>query len=155
MAIPRLFRPYNAIMNTDSDPTTNATEFETEAPAPRVAHDVEQARAFAIDAARLISDLRCEDIVVFDVSGVSPVTHFIVIASGTSDRQIKSVGADVAELGAERGFERYGTDRDGASTWAVVDLVEVMIHLFEPATRGHYDLEMLWGDAPQVKWRRT
>lgn len=113
------------------------------------------ARDFAVAAARLVADLRCEDVVVFDVTGVSQVTNFIVIASGTSDRQIKSVGAEVAELGAESGFERYGTDRDGASTWCVVDLVEVMVHLFEPATRGHYDLEMLWGDAPQVNWRRA
>lgn len=152
------FKPYNTAMTTDPDPTTDpadAAEFETESPAPRVSHDVEQARAFAIEAARLISDLRCEDIVIFDVSEVSQVTHFIVIASGTSDRQIKSVGGDVADLGAEQGFARYGTDRDGASTWCVVDLVEVMVHLFEPATRGHYDLEMLWGDAPKVPWRRV
>lgn len=117
--------------------------------------NADAARDFAIEAARLVSDLRCEDVVVFDVRGKSPVTNFIVIASGTSDRQIKSVGADVADLGAEQGFARYGGDRDGASTWCVVDLVEVMVHLFEPATRGHYDLEMMWGDAPQVKWRRV
>ncbi|MEM9882160.1 MAG: ribosome silencing factor [Planctomycetota bacterium] len=112
------------------------------------------ARTLAIDAARLCADLRCEDVVVFDVTGLSQVTHYLVIATGTSDRQIKSVGGDVADLAAEHGFERYGADRDDANTWLVVDLVEVMVHLFEPATRGHYDLEMLWGDAPRVAWRR-
>ena len=112
------------------------------------------AKDFAVEAARLVSDLRCEDVVIFDVRGLSPVTQYIVIASGTSDRQIKSVGGDVADLGEQHGFPRYGADRDGGSTWMVVDLVEVMVHLFEPATRGHYDLEMMWGDAPRVKWRR-
>jgi len=136
----------------DSDPAPEA--FIPAAPAPRVTHDVEQARAFAIEAARLIADLRCEDIVVFDVSEVSQLTHFIVIATGSSDRQIKSVGGDVADLGEEQGFPRYGSDRDGSSTWIVMDLVEVMVHLFEPATRAHYDLEMMWGDAPKVPWRR-
>ncbi len=120
----------------------------------RPSKDLDAARAFAIEAARLVADLRCEDILIFDVTGVSQVTNFIVIATGTSDRQIKSVGGEVADLGAEHGFHRYGTDRDGASTWCIVDLVEVMVHLFEPATRGHYDLEMMWGDAPQLKWRR-
>ncbi|MEM9916291.1 MAG: ribosome silencing factor [Planctomycetota bacterium] len=146
---------------TPDEFTTRSVPAETDddsdpAVAPgRPSKDLEAARAFAVEAARLVSDLRCEDILVFDVTGMSQVTNFIVIATGTSDRQIKSVGGDVADLGQEHGFERYGTDRDGASTWCIVDLVEVMVHLFEPATRGHYDLEMMWGDAPQVKWRRV
>jgi ribosome-associated protein len=115
---------------------------------------VDDAQRFAVDAARLLADRHCEDVVVFDVRGVSPVTQYLVIASGTSDRQIKSLGAEVGELAAEEGFDRYGSDRDAASRWVVVDLVEVMVHLFEPATRGHYDLEMMWGDAPKVPWRR-
>ena len=115
---------------------------------------VDEAQTFAIEAARLLADRHCEDILIFDVRGSSPVTKYIVIGTGTSDRQIKSIGAEVGELGGEHDFPRYGSDRDGASTWLVVDLVEVMVHLFEPATRGHYDLEMMWGDAPQISWRR-
>lgn len=129
-------------------------QFTTRASAAPADRDADDARAFAIEAARLVVGLHCEDVLIFDVRGLSPVTKYIVIASGTSDRQIKSVGGDVADLGAEHGFERYGSDRDGASTWMVVDLVEVMVHLFEPVARGHYDLEMMWGDAPQVQWRR-
>ncbi|MBB6430230.1 ribosome silencing factor [Algisphaera agarilytica] len=138
--------------------TTTPDEFTTRSTpgsTPASAKGPDAARLVAVEAARLVSDLRCEDIVVFDVTGMSQVTNFIVIASGTSDRQIKSVGSEVADLGAQHGFDRYGSDRDAASTWCVVDLVEVMVHLFEPATRGHYDLEMMWGDAPQVKWRRA
>ena len=134
--------------------TSDPESFVTGSDRPEVAKDAQLAKAFAIEAARLMSDLRCEEVVIFDVTGLSQVTNFIVIASGTSDRQIKSIGADVGELGDEHGFPRYGSDRDGASTWLVVDLVEVMVHLFEPATRGHYDLEMMWGDAPKIKWRR-
>ncbi len=131
-----------------------APELTTRSQTPVADKDADDAQAFAIQAARLINDLRCDDILVFDLRGLSPVTKYIVIASGTSDRQIKSIGGEVADLGAEQGFPRYGSDRDGASTWAVIDLVDVMVHLFEPATRGHYDLEMMWGDAPQIKWRR-
>jgi len=131
---------------------TDMNHFTSSSPEP--VHATLDARGLAIESARLVTDLKCEDVVIFDVSGMSQVTDFIVIASGTSDRQIKSVGADVAELGRTHGFEKYGSDRDEASTWLIVDMVEVMVHLFEPATRGHYDLEMLWGDAPQVAWRR-
>lgn len=111
-------------------------------------------RAFVVEAARLLADSHCEDVVIYDVGELSPVTRYILIASGTSDRQIKAVGGHVSELGRSIGFDRFGSDRDDASTWLVLDFVEVMVHLFEPATRGHYDLEMLWGDAPRVSWHR-
>ncbi len=141
----------------DPDLQTSASDpQETPAGAARVrgTHNTEATRAFAIEAARLLADSHCEDVLLLDVRGLSQITNFIVVATGTSDRQIKSVGADIAELGRQSGFDKYGTDGDGAATWVVVDMVEVMVHLFEPATRGHYDLEMMWGDAPQIAWRR-
>jgi len=112
-------------------------------------------RAFAIQAARLINDSNTEDVVVFDVSGLSDLMDYVVIATGTSDRQLKSVGADVTLLGEQIGHERYGSDSDDTHTWVVLDFVDVVVHLFEPMARAHYDLEMLWGDAPRVKWRDT
>lgn len=121
-------------------------------PAPDRERDASE--AFAAAAARLLNDYKCADILVFDVRGVSPITNFIVIASGTSDRQIRSLAKHVADLGEQTGFDRYGDDADKAATWLAIDFVEVMVHLFEPETRGHYDLEMLWGDAPEINWRR-
>lgn len=111
-------------------------------------------RDFAIEAARLLRDRHCEDIVVFDVRGLSQLTDYVIIGTGTSDRQMKAVGSEVADLAKQRGVTRFGSERDESSTWIVLDFVDVMLHLFEPATRGHYDLEMMWGDAPQVPWRR-
>jgi ribosome-associated protein len=113
-----------------------------------------QAQDLAVQSARLLHDFDCDDVLVFDVRGVSPITQFIVIASGTSDRQIKALGGRVSDLAKEQGFERYGEDTDKTTRWVVLDYVDVMVHLFEPTTRGQYDLEMLWGDAPQVAWRR-
>jgi ribosome-associated protein len=119
-------------------------------------HRIEQdeARRFAIEAARMMSDSHCEDVLVFDVRGLSDVADYVIIASGTSDRQMKSVGDDAEELAAGFGLSCFGREEDARATWIVIDLVDVVVHLFEPATRGHYDLEMLWGDAPQVSWRR-
>ena len=121
---------------------------------PAQGHDHQDARALAVEAARIMNDRHCTDVVVYDVGGVSPVTDFVVIASGTSDRQVRSVGHEVADVAKERGYQRLGTDRDEDYRWFVVDFGAVMVHLFEPVTRGHYDLEMLWGDAETVKWRR-
>lgn len=114
-----------------------------------------ETQRFAIEAARLIADSHCEEVVIFDVRRLSQLTGYIIIASGTSDRQMKSVVQDVVELSADYGLDPYGSERDTDTRWLVVDFVDVMVHLFEPTTRAHYDLEMLWGDAPQVSWQRS
>lgn len=133
---------------------TDRKTFTTAADAPR-AQSSADAQHFAIEAARLLNDFNCDDVLVLDVRGLSELTNFVILGTGTSDRQMRSLADDVEKLGEPLGFERYGHERDAAATWIVADFVEVVVHLFEPATRGHYDLEMLWGDAPKVKWRRA
>lgn len=116
--------------------------------------DVEASLAFAIEAARLVRDDKCEEVLLLDVAQLSQVTDFIVIGSGTSDRQMGSVLKHVEELAKGRGFSAFRTNADERSTWLLADFVDVVVHLFEPATRSHYDLESLWGDAPRVEWER-
>ena len=125
------------------------------AASPREANgDVADAHAFAIDAARLLNYLNCQDVQLLDVRELSDLTRFILIASGTSDRQLRSVARELEALGKAQGFSRYGRDADKETLWIVTDFVEVVAHLFEPVTRAHYDLEMLWGDAKPIRWRR-
>ena len=120
---------------------------------PQASHDPRQID-FVVDAARLLHDLHAEQIVAFDVRGLSQLTDFILIASGASDRQIKAFGRHIADLARHYELERLGTERDDSSTWMVLDFIDVMVHLFEPGRRAHYDLEMLWGDASRINWRR-
>jgi ribosome-associated protein len=112
------------------------------------------ARGFAVDAARLLHDDKCTEVVLLDVRGLSQVTNYIVIGSGTSDRQMRSVIQHVEELGRERGYPAWRSDTDSGGRWMLLDCVDVVVHVFEPSTRAHYDLEMLWGDAPRVAWER-
>ncbi len=116
---------------------------------------IEQSRAFAIEAARLLSDDKCTDIVVLDVSKLGAEQDFIIIGSGTSDRQMRSVLDDVAELGTASGHTIAHQSIDDRATWVLADFFDVVIHLFEPNTRAYYDLEMMWGDAPKVAWERA
>jgi ribosome-associated protein len=92
--------------------------------------------------------------VVLDLRGLSQVTDFVVIGTGTSDRQMRSVLDHVEELGGKAGFTAFKRSVDARSTWILVDFVDVIVHLFEPNTRAHYDLEMLWGDAKRPAWER-
>lgn len=116
--------------------------------------DPKAVRDFAIEAARLVRDDKCEEVVLLDLRGLSSITDFAVIASGTSERQMRSVLQHVEELGASRGFKPFRASTDDRAAWLLIDFVDVVVHLFEPNTRAHYDLEMLWGDAPRVEWER-
>lgn len=111
-------------------------------------------RAFAIEAARTLADAKCTDILVLDVQQLSQVSDFIVIASGTSDRQMRAAGQHVATLAEEQNFPMFRRSIDDRTTWIVIDCIDCVVHVFEPNTRAQYDLEMLWGDAPQVAWER-
>ncbi len=112
----------------------------------------QRVRQFAIEAATLMRDLKCEDVVLLDVRTLSQVCDFVVVATGTSDRQMQSVARALADLGEEHGERAFRTNQDKSSTWIVVDFIDVVAHLFEPGQREYYDIEGLWSDAPQIDW---
>ena len=120
----------------------------------RQPHTDEATRAFAVEIARLAHDDKCEDVLLLDVRGLSQITDYLVIASGTSERQMRSVLDHLKELGDATGHVAFRTNADQGGTWLLTDFVDVVVHVFEPNTRAHYDLEMLWGDAPRIDWRR-
>lgn len=113
-----------------------------------------EVKAFAIEAARLCADRRCEDVIVFDVRGQSQVCDYIVLATGSSDRQMRSVAQEMKGLGVELDNPVFRSSADDGGTWIVVDCVDVVVHLFEPDQRLYYDIESLWGTAPRIPWRR-
>ena len=117
--------------------------------------DPDKVRRFAIEAARLCADLKCDQVALLDVRGRSQVCEYMIVANGTSDRQMRSVADDLKQLGAELGMDRWKRDRDTGGTWVVADFVDVVVHLFEPGQRAWYDLDGLWADAPRVTWKRT
>ncbi|VAX41340.1 hypothetical protein MNBD_PLANCTO03-384, partial [hydrothermal vent metagenome] len=108
----------------------------------------------AIEIARLFHDDKCTQVVVLDVCGLSPITNYLVIASGTSERQMRSVLDHAVELAEDRGTPPHTLTKDAGAHWLIADFVDVVAHVFEPNTRAHYDLEMLWGDAREIAWTR-
>jgi ribosome-associated protein len=114
-----------------------------------------RARALATAIATALDEANCEDIVVLDVRDLSQVADYFVIASGTSERQMRTAGRKAEETAEELGESVFRSHSDAATTWVALDLVDVVVHIFEPTARGHYDLEMLWGDADRVEWPRA
>ena len=113
--------------------------------------DPEAARAFAVQAAQSLEDDKCTDVIVLDVSGVSPVTGFIVIGSGTSARQMRSSLESVNDLAKDSGTQAFAISSDERAMWLLADFVDVVVHLFEPNARAHYDLESLWSGGIRVE----
>ena len=117
---------------------------------------VEKALAFGIEAAQLCADLKCRDVRVLDVAGLSPVTDVLVLATGASPRQMRSVGVRVEEAAEPHGLESIiGFKRSTANeSWIAIDLIDLVIHVFDEEAREFYDLDGLWGDAREVQWAR-
>ncbi|MFG0258481.1 MAG: ribosome silencing factor [Phycisphaerales bacterium JB043] len=114
--------------------------------------DQPDSQSLAVDVAHALEDAKCTDILILDVRGLSQVTDFIIIASGTSDRQMRTAIRDAEEIAEQQGRSIFGRSSDPASTWLLVDLVDIVVHVFEPNTRAFFDLETLWGDASPVDW---
>ncbi|MGN6626946.1 MAG: ribosome silencing factor [Tepidisphaeraceae bacterium] len=109
-------------------------------------------RAFAIEIAKLANDSRCHSVVVLDVREVSPVTDFLVLGTGTSDRQMKGVGNEIERM-AEEQHDEHVMSRAKDENWILLDFVNVVVHLFSQDARMYYDLDSLWGDAKRVDWK--
>ena len=114
----------------------------------------DSARRLAVQAARIAHDRNCSDIVVLDLGGISPVTDYFVIFTGTSDRQMRAVADEIVHEAAASGQRPFNVAGLGSSTWILLDFVDVVVHIFDDEHRGHYDLELIWGDAARVRWRR-
>ena len=88
-----------------------------------------------------------------DVRGLSQVCDYVLVGSGTSDRQMRSVAQELEELGEENQNTVYRSNRDEGGTWIVIDFVDMDAHLFEPNQRAYYDLESMWSDAQTIDWK--
>jgi ribosome-associated protein len=108
------------------------------------------AKEFALAAAKLAAGRHCSDIVVLDLTGISPATDYFVIATGTSDRQIRAVADEICEAARNQGFQRFGRAGYEQARWVLLDFVDVVIHIFDSEYRDYYDLELLWGDAKRL-----
>ncbi|MCJ7544150.1 MAG: ribosome silencing factor [Phycisphaerae bacterium] len=113
------------------------------------------ARELAIAAAGLTADNNATDIVVLDLRGISPVTQYFVICTGTSDRQMRTVADEIAKHGAKVGQRVWQVAGEKSAEWIVMDFVDVVVHIFDQAHRRYYDLELIWGEAPRVRWRQV
>ena len=109
-----------------------------------------QDRKFALAAAAIARDRNCSEIVVLDLTGVSPATNYFMIATSTSDRQARTVADEITNSAKGYDMQRFGRAGYEQGQWILLDFVTVVIHIFDGEHRNYYNLEMLWGDAKKL-----
>jgi ribosome-associated protein len=109
------------------------------------------AKDFAIQAAKIAIHDNCTDVVVLDLRGKSPATDYFIVATGTSDRQTRTVADEITEYGKKHKFNIFGRAGYEQGKWVLLDFVDVVVHIFDAEFRQFYDLELLWGDAEKLK----
>lgn len=97
-----------------------------------------------VDALR---DRKGLDLVVMDLRQVSDTADFFVLCTGTSEPHVKALSEDVVERLRAAGHRPWHVEGAGSLRWVLVDLVDIVIHVFRHEARQYYSLERLWGDA--------
>jgi len=112
-----------------------------------------QGEELARACAKAADEIQAEDIRIWDMRGVSNLTDFMVVCSGSSMPHLRAVLRDVSGLVEEwHGVRPAHTDGKPDTRWVVLDYIDVMVHVMHPEMRDFYGLEELWADAKPVKW---
>ena len=91
-----------------------------------------------------LDGMKALDVRFLDVRGLTDIADFMVIASGTSDRHVRSVAQRVVEKAKEAGFRPHGVEGQQDADWVLIDLNEMIVHVMLPRVREFYGLEKLW-----------
>jgi len=112
-------------------------------------------RKLALLCRQLAENKKAEDIVLLDLRGLSSVTDYFVIASGTSEPHLRAIVDEITDrLREDYHLRPRAVDGTLQAAWIVLDFFDVIVHVMRQDLRDRYDLETLWGDAPRVRARK-
>ncbi len=102
-----------------------------------------------------LEDIKGKEIEIIDTKKLTPLFERIVIASGDSNRHVRSLARHVADKVREAGIEILSTEGEDGGEWILVDLGDVVVHIMQPAIRSYYNLEELWGGKGPARVRQA
>ena len=102
-----------------------------------------------------LEDIKGKNIEVINTAKLTPLFERIVIVSGDSNRQVRSLARSVEDKVREAGGEILSTEGEDGGEWVLVDLGDVVVHIMQPAIRSYYNLEELWGGKGPERVRKA
>jgi ribosome-associated protein len=91
---------------------------------------------------------RAEDIVALNMKGISLIADYFLICHGNSDKQVQAIAREIKEKVEEQNISLKRIEGFDEARWVLVDIGDIVVHVFHKDERGYYNLERLWGDAP-------
>ncbi|MEK4564486.1 ribosome silencing factor [Alkalihalobacillus sp. FSL R5-0424] len=102
-------------------------------------------------AINTVDDKRAEQIVAMDMRGISPIADYVVVCHGNSEKQVQAIAFELKKVVQEKGIEIQRLEGYDQARWVLLDLGDVVVHVFHKEDRLYYNLEKLWGDAPTIE----
>jgi ribosome-associated protein len=108
------------------------------------------AKEMALALATAINDKKGEEVRVLDLHGVCSFADYFVLATGGSDRHVRALADAALDAATQGGVKALGVEGKSVGRWVLVDLGEVVVHVFSQDAREYFGLERLWGDAEEL-----
>ena len=102
------------------------------------------------EAIKAAQDKKATELVVLDLRGLASFTDFFLLATGNSNRQLRTIADAIEEDLAKKGVKPDHVEGYPQGDWILMDYVDFIVHVFTPRSRGYYNLERLWGDAKRL-----
>lgn len=109
-----------------------------------------ESKTLALKIAEAALDKKADEVIILDVGGKVDYTDFLVVCSGSSERQVKNIASEVERRLKHKRIIPFGVEGEGDGNWVLVDYGSVILHVFYRDTRQVYDLEGLWLDADRL-----
>ena len=102
-----------------------------------------------------LEDIKARDVRRLDIGRLSTIADYMIVASGTSDRHVRSIADRAVEAAKKAGVEMLGLEGEDSAEWVLVDLGDVILHVMQPQAREFYKLESLWSIDGEAAARRS
>ena len=112
-------------------------------------------RKLALLAAEVCDEKKAKDIIVLDVRKITSISDYFIVGSTSNERQARAIAEDLRMRMKELGKRELGVEGLEDARWVLQDFGDIVLHLFHESHREFYDIEGLWADAKQVRWKKT
>ncbi|MGO1432781.1 MAG: ribosome silencing factor [Ruoffia tabacinasalis] len=99
---------------------------------------------------RAADDRLAHDIMVLDVAQLTPLAEYFVVMDAKNDRQLSAIVNEITSVIDENNFELKNVEGKNGGKWVLIDMNDIIIHVFHYSERANYNLEKIWQDAPLV-----